>query len=479
MRTSITSRYEQTLSRFLTILSFDSFLVVILLFVTPILSFGSLILALIVVFSSILIIRTFYLEQKQETFDITSHTLFETGLLVFPSRGNRCAIFFAFNISNTSRSQSRTQRALTILLKVLPSSTIIAVEWTSEKQCFISFYIKLEKSSFLNRASELLDNIQKSLTKTLGSQSNRLLSGAELTSHFSMGIPGRFQKILSTRRNQIDIRTDTFSTKKAIAVVTPKSFEQLHSIIQTLDDNHSFRLVLPIKKLETTMQMTSSFILVSGNPNINSLLHKLQSALASAKPIPASKSMKLFGDVLSRNQIQEEHFESDYQAAAATITSLLSTSWPSDLSTEDTTGAHQESTSDIMNSLLWREVVSRELSLAELPYQKDIVIFVDKLPVRVDFQSNNWLFFILFQVKQLQFNWFYRKICRFLEGNETKEIVFLLAQPKDRRLSHGDQVNQMIANRIHVIRNRQELVSLLKEKKGQIQQQRASVAQVA
>ncbi len=479
MRTSITTRYEQTLSRFFTILSVGFFLVVILLLASPILNIGNLILAFVVIFSSILIIRTFYLEQKQETFDITSPTLFETGLLVFQSQGSRCAIFFAFSISNTSLNQTRTQRALTILLKVLPSSAIIAVEWTSEKQCFISFYIKLDRSTFLNRASELLDNIHKSFSKTIGSQSIRLLNGAELTSHFFMGIPGRFQKISISGRNHIDIRTDTLSTKKTIAVVTPTSFDQFHSVLQTLNDNHDFRLILPIKKLDTSMQMTSSFILVSGKPNIYNVLQKLQAASVSPKSMPASKSMKMFGDVLARNQIQEEHFTSDYQVAATTITSLLSTKWPSDPNTKIGTRANQESTTGAMNVLLWKEMVSRELSIAELPYQKDTVIFVDRLPVRVDLQSNGWLFFVISHVKQFQFNWFYYKISKFLERNETNEVVFLLTQPKDLRLIHDKPVNQRIACRIHFIHNRQELVLLLKEKKVQLQQKLASTAQVA
>jgi len=479
MRTSITTRYEQTLSRFFTILSVSFFLVVILLLTSPILNLSNLILAFVVCFSSILIIRTFYLEHKQETFDITSPTLFETGLLVFQSQGSRCAIFFAFCISNTSLNQIRTQRALTILLKVLPSSAIIAVEWTSEKQCFISFYIKLDRSTFLNRASELLDNIHKSFSKTLGPQSIRLLNGAELTSHFSMGIPGRFQKISIIDRNQINIRTDTLSTKKAIAVVTPTSFDRFHSVLQTLNDNHDFRLILPIKKLDTTMQMTSSFILVSGNPNIYHILQKLQAASASSKFMPASKSMKMFGDVLSRNQIQEEHFASDYQVAATTITSLLSTKWPSDLNTEISTRENQESTTGVMNALLWKEMVGRELSLAKLPYQNDTVIFVDRLPVRVDLQSNDWLFFVISHVNEFQFNWFYRKISRFLERNETNEVVFLLAQSKDLRQIQDEPVNQTIACRIHFILNRQELVLLLEEKKAQLQQKLTGMVQVA
>jgi hypothetical protein len=193
----------------------------------------------------------------------------------------------------------------------------------------------------------------------------------------------------------------------------------------------------------------------------------------------ASKSMKLFGDVLSRNQLQEEHFESDYQEAATTITNLLSTKWPSGLSTDTSTSANQETTSGALNSLPWRELVSRELSLAELQYQKDTVIFVDRLPVRVDLQCNDWLFFVISHVKQFQFSWFYRKIAKFLEMNETNEVVFLLTRSKDMRPIHEEQVNQRITSRMHIIRNRQELVLLLKEKKVHLQQKRTSAVQVA
>jgi hypothetical protein len=428
--------------------------------------------------SFLLTIRALFSDSKQEIFDIMSPTRFETGLLVFQSPKNRCAIFFAFEITSRNFDKPLVQRALTILLKTLPESTVLALEWTSQRERFITFHIKLEKSSFLARGRELLENTRQSLKNTLGTQGVRLLNGDELMTYFSMGIPGRFQKISIKGRYALNIQTDSVNVNKTFAILAQSIFDNFSTILSAIDVSQDMRMILTFKKTENKTHVAKLITLVSSNTVSNNFGQTKQLGAVSIKQIPASKSLHLLGDILSRNQIHEHEKELDFQRTATIIFKLLSTQWPSQTDSEREAHTSDDTSSEITDPLTWREILAERLIDLELPYQRDNVVFFDRLPIRVDAQLGDLMIFILPQASEDQLNWLTQKIITFLKKDDTKSVVLLLTSNQNTVLNQQELSDLVQMRRIHIISTNQELVRLLKKKTRPIEE-RKDVTQVA
>ncbi len=466
MRIPITVRYEQTLSTFFTCLSVSLFMYLILLLFNLGLNFSSVIFSSVIAVSSVLVLRTLLSERKHEFFDISTSTLFESGLLIFQSPKNRCAVFFAFKLVAANFEKAFVHRTLTILLKILPASTTLAFEWTDQKACFITFYIKLEKSSFLTYTRELLDNIKKSFRAAFGAQHIKLLNGNELTNHFSMGIPGRFQKISVSGKYAINIQTDMINAKKAFAILTPENFDKFHTILSILEGTQNIRMILPIKKTEKATQIAKSLTIVFDNPANNISIQNQQPKALCISQIPASKSIQLFGDVLARNQIHEQKLELGFSTTATMIINLLLTPWHSPKKSDSKSKISKNPSSSLITPLNWRKMLAEQLSSLELSYEKDKELFIDKLPLRVDAQVDDLLFLIIPQANTTHVEWLFQKIFTFLREDKTKNVIFLLACPQTTILAQKLVSNFTQVDRIHLIKTKHELTTLLKEKKN-------------
>lgn len=418
-----------------------------------------------VIVSAILIIRKFFYEYRLEIFDISTPTLFESGLIVFRSPMKRVAIFFAYSINNTNFEKSSVQRTLTILLKILPISTILALEWTSRRECFISFYIKLDKSSFLKSSRELMDNITKGFRNTLGPQSFRLLNGSELMNHFSMGVSGRIQKISICGKRQIEIKTERDNPKRFFANITPTNFDE---ILNKVDSKENLRMILPVKKTENATMVSKSMILVLNNPTIFNALQKQTQDSASIKPISASKSIRLLGDILSRNLVQKPKLDVKFSETATMLVNLLSTPWSSQRKQNSTTRKHQADETEIIDPRAWRELLIDQFSHFELSFVKDRILFIERMPIRVDAQVEDLLIFVIPTAEQYHLKWLIQKIITFLEKDRTKNAILLLTQPSNLVLAQTDLSRFTKHRRIHFVRKKEELTALLKEKKNRL-----------
>jgi len=479
MRISFTSRYERTISTLLFCFSVTSFALCILLLLNVFSNITGVIISLIAVVSSILVIRVFYYERRHEIFDITSPTQFEPGLLVFQSPMTRCAVFFAFHITLVNVKAALFQRSLTILLKILPTSTILALEWTSQRECFITFYIKLDKSSFLTHSRELLENISKSFNNTLGEQFVRLLNGEELRNHFSLGISGRFKKISVNGRYGIGIQTDAINIKRAFAILTLDSVDKLNTTLSQLDAIQDLHMILSFKKTENSIEMSKSFILVFNNPGRNDLIQMQQQKSAIINQIRASNVIQIFGDILTRNQIHEPQMELDYQQAANVIFTLLSTPWPTNTTPERYAETNQTHVSNTIVPLPWRQLLIEQLSNLKSSFQKDTLILVDRMPIRVDAQIDNTLFFVVPQAKEYRLKWLIQTIINLLEQDKTKSVILLLTQPQKNILSQARFSDLTKSRRIHLVVTKQELTELLQAKYEQLLKRQNGVPQVS
>jgi hypothetical protein len=477
---SITSRYEQTISTFLNCLSVTFFVILILLLLELLPNISGVIILPIVVASSVLVLKSFYSERRCEIFDLSSPTFFETGLLVFQSPMNRCAIFFAYKITMANFKNPSFKRMLTILLKILPASTILALEWTSQRECFITFFMRLNKTSFLTQTREVLDHINKGFASTLGAQCAQLLNGDELMVHFSMGIPGRFQKISVDGRQAVNITTDMTYVKASIAILSPLGIDTFSTILNKLNKIQNCRIIFSIKKTENATKINKSLNLVVSGTAKKKIVQMLHSDSITISQIPATESMQVFGDVLSRNQIQAPKIEMDFPETASLVIDLLSTPWPPrkepGLSLKD----EQDSVTEVSNALIWRELLVNQFLDLNLSYQKDVVLLIEGLPLRIDALVDDFFFFIIPNVKDSHLQWLIQKITTLLDNDEKKSAILLLTQPPKSTQAPSILSNLPQAGQIHLVRNKQELVTLLKEKKPDLwKKQISQVAQKA
>ncbi len=479
MRIALTSRYGQTLDTFFRCLSVDLFILLVLYLLNIVPNISIVIILSFLGISFVLIVRVFLSERKHEIFDISSATLFETGLLVFQSPKSRCAIFLAYNFANSRWDKEHVQRVLTILLKVLPVSTIFALEWTSQREFFFNFYIKLEKSTFLTRSREIMDNIGKSFRTALGADSVRLLEGDELMNHFSMAIPGRFQKAAVSGRYGVTVQTDMINKKKSFALLTPINYDSFNEILGMIDATPHSRMYLPIKKTQKSTFISKSLTLVFGEPIKKDSVQTQLPGSISLSQIPATKALHQFGDVLSRNQIIEQKIKLGFSETAKIIINLLTTRWPLQNESELSSENSNDSKSEAIDSPPWREILFTRLSNFGLPFKKDRVILINGLPTRVDAEIDDMFFFVISRAKDYQLQRFVQRILSFMIKNGLKGIVLLLTQSQKNALVRNGFLDLINNQRIHVVVTKPELELILKEKKTQLLEKKKGIVQVA
>jgi hypothetical protein len=391
----------------------------------------------------------------------------------------RCAIFFAFKINATNIEKVDFQRTLTILLKILPTSTTVALEWTSQKECFINFYIKQDNSSFLTQTRELLNNITRSFNNAFGTQYVHLLTGEELMLHFYMGIQGKIKKISVSGRHTITIQTDLIKTKRLFALITLTDFKRFSTVLNRFASKQDFRLILPIKKTEDSTIIAKAFTLSWENPAKFNPTQKLHHDFSSLHKFPASKSIQILGDILSRNHTDEPEIELPLPDTVTKIIDLLLTPWASQRPFEVNSQTPQEPKPANVGPIQWRDFLIEQLSNFALPYQKDQSLLIDKIPLRVDAQVEDLLIFIIPKTKESKVRWFVQNITTLLERDKTKSVILLLTQSQNTIQSPRGLSSLIRAQRIHLVRTKEELTSLLAEKKPHLLKRQNGLTQVA
>lgn len=476
MRIPIAQRYEQTFSTTLGCLSAGLFILLVSVTVPIINTIWNLIFPFFLLASTILIARVFYFENKAAIFDLTSPTIFQTGLLVFHSSDHHCAVFFALKLSLCKFNKSVAQKAITILLKVLPSSTSFTLEWTPQRDWFVNFYMKFEKSSFLERAREMMDNVYGCFKKILEPQNARILNGEELLTHFSFGTPGSLRQITINGRATLGLKTDTTQHKIALAVADLAQNELPERLFTAFNPSQSIRLLVPFKKDETVLRISKLLFAVSDKTNETQDSKNDRHSLISFANISSSKSIRNLGNVLTRNLVPDKNEFSDLRCGVDLIVNLLSTaqqSWERN-PIDDKASLYQD-----INPLEWRRTLSHFFSKLKIPFETNIQIFVEELPWRIDAKAGNLLFSIISNPVETQLNWLLEKIKTSIIANAQTEIVFLLTKPSMKKRLQNHFSSTQPKQRVHIVRAIEDLENLLKHYKNQIITHQESVAQVS
>jgi hypothetical protein len=477
MRISITKKYEQTISTIFSCLSVSFSLLLIQQFLFPGNVIGTILVLLIIFVSSILIVKTFYFENRNEVFDLTNPTIFETGLLVFQSQQNRCAVFFTFSISSWKFEKVLAQRTLTILLKILPVSTIVAFEWTSHSKCFVNFYIKLEKSSFLTRTRELVDNLESIFKKMLGTSNVHKLNAEDLKKHFSLGIPGIIKQVQRKGKYTISVRTDVTTEKRLLGLINPVHGETINQIFKEFP-SQTMRLIFPIQRKDTGLQLADSFVLISDQPLDKKSRKQFQKNQISLKMLHASKSFRVFGDVLSRNIIQDKYKISDFRNAVDLILNTV----PGAHHREQVTAPPPKqkaflSPQDIDPSA-WRKLLIQFCSSLELPCSINPLVHIDQIPTRFDAKIGELLIFIVSQTKDQHLRWLFKHLMKILKPNDQNNIVLLITQGTQKTIIENLVLPTSVSNYISIISTEHELRKHLEVLKNRILTEGEAVVQV-
>jgi len=474
MRISIAKKYEQTISTIFSYLSVGFFLLLIQGFLFPGNVFGNILVLFIIFVSLILIVRMFYFEGKNEVFDLTNPTIFETGLLVFKSQQNRCAVFFTFSISSWKIQNMLAQRTLTILLKILPVSTIVALEWTSKGKCFVNFYIKLEKSSFLTRTRELVDNIDSSFKKMLGTSAVHKLNAEELMKHFSLGIPGIIRQIQRKGKFSINVRTDVTAEKRVLSLINPINHETINQIFKEFP-SQTTRLILSIQRKDKNLHIADSFVMISDEPPKKKRSKHFQQNQISLNFLHASKFLQIFGDILSRNMIQDKYEVSDFRNAVDLILKTVQGDHHRELETKPSLEPKQFIPPQDMNPPTWRELLIQFCSSLDLSCAINPLVHIDKFPTRFDAKICDEAFFIVSHTNDQHLRWLVKQWTKQHEPNELNEIVLLITQSSQRTIIE-DMVSPTSRTRhISIISTEHELRKHLEKLKNRILTEEAVV----
>lgn len=476
MRTPILKRYERTVFVLFKCLNLGFFLTLIHLLIQPFVLVGIITFPLILIGSIILIVRSFYFENKKEIFDLTVPTIFDNGLMAFHSLNKQTAVFFSFNLSPYRLDERVAQRALTVLLKILPVSTILSLEWSSQNECFVNFYIKLEKNSFLTQARELLENITNSFNKILGEQQILALDGEEIMLHFSMGMAGRISQIAAKGKG-LDLYTETGREKRFISLISPANTDTLQRVLEKPIDSNFMRIILPMKKVKKTLQISDHLIMVSDVDckHSNSFF---PTEMISITNLPPLKSIRIFGDILTRNLIHEEPKTFNFQNAVHQILNFVSVS---QIEQEEAAQpiATLTTSSEEINSRKWREIFIQLSSQLDLPFEIDTQILVEKIPIRFDGKVRDLLFLITPQIKNSHFKWLIKNLTKLLKENNQMRIIFLINQTTQKMLVDKLLSTSVYTDRIQEISTKQELVVILRDYKKRLLEEKDVLVKVA
>lgn len=463
MRVAVVKRYQQIISLGLSYLSIGLVLLLFLLILGLYPAWGNLVLLGVSIVSSAFLVRAILIEVKSELFDLTNPTVFEEGLLAFQSPKSRNAVFFAFRLTPSIIETKTAMRTLTILLKIIPISTICSFEWVSQEECFVNFFIKLDKESFLTRIQELVESVSTNLTTLLNPRMVHILKGDELMTHFSLGMTGSITRVSVGIKNGVFIQSDVTKERRVFTGIGPSNEISVGKIFAHKSNSQQLRVILSLRREESNFTVFDSLVVVSNEP-INSIL-------SSIKPkhivkIPAGKAIQFFGDILSRNPVIFTQKALDFSSTAKLIFNQIKSVQLS----QETIIAQPEfiQFEEGTNPVTWKTLLAQLSSTLGLPCVKDAQILIDGVPMRFDAQVGKFLFFIISQNLEQQISWLVERMVTGLKSEEHSDIGFLITNPIQIRVLE-DTVSRIASEmRIHVVSNKQELEEVLTEYRSRV-----------
>ncbi|MDO8056625.1 MAG: hypothetical protein Q6361_07165 [Candidatus Hermodarchaeota archaeon] len=404
---------------------------------------------------------------------MTVPIIFDRGILAFQSQKERYAVFFAFRASSSVVKVSNAARVLTILMKILPTSTICSFEWISKDEFFVNFFIKLGKEAFLTRIKELEENISTSLTTLFSLQNVQMLEGEELVAHFTMGISGSIRQVSIRGKNALLLKSHETSMRRVFSCIGPLNAITVGQIFDQKPNNPNLRIILSFKREETNLTISDSLVMVSKEPVGN---------FQSSEPIQISKisaykAIRHFGDIISRNFIVNSTIMLDYPSSAELILHQISS--VNSKQSAPTIRSDQTELGERIDPLTWRTQLAKLSASLGLPYSKDVQVLMSGVPTRFDAKVSNLLVLIISQDSESQINWTVQQSIALLNSSEETEFCFLVTNLTQFSFLEYAISQTPLSKRFHIASNYKELEIILKKYRERVVTDRQLLTQVA
>ena len=459
------AEYEKLLAALLSCLSVGSFLLLaqqIIPLVSPfILSF----LGLYVAISMMLGVKSVYHERSSEGFDLTDPTVFENGVLVLRSRGDRCAAFFAFALPMRDVHTERARRTLTTLLKVLPHSSVLSTEITKRNECYASFYVKLEKSDVLQRTRELVDSILTGFRTMFGEKDVRLLCDDELLLHLALGVPGKIQRVARSNRHTAFLRTDVAKCWVSAVIITNIQADLLQALDRESNRNdETYRVIFAVKNQEQRrVALGSKLILIAANNRPQSDSRLLASRPTAARRMQASEIARKLGDVMTRNVLGDDEHYASFEKGADELLSFLAL-WSTVRSDTEFAGTHSERPHHtIIDVGEWRGVLFAHLEELGIEVERDVLVWTNGFPLRMDARVGLTLFKIVPSSSgdSAGLRWLVDQMVIAMAYEPALSLVLLLGSPSDASALREALMKMPVRERIRSVTSVVQLQALL------------------
>jgi len=376
------------------------------------------------------LIKSFYKEKQIEAFNLTSPSTLEEKFLIFKSQFEKCAIFFALKVQLKIILDERTRRTLAILLKVIPELSILSIEWTSNNECYFTFFIKSEKDAVLEKVKNFVGNIQISFRKIFGSRNIQLLQADELLQHLSFGIPEKICQASRINRFTIRLKTKNFQTN--ITMVHFKSFhkENIKKLLQEIITNtKNIRFIFSVQRKKNSIIRISSKVALFISDN-NSIFcpSEIKSVAGTFQPTQASYLLQNLGNMLVRNIFSKECKSVNYENAVEQILSFIILCKSFSEISENADLSMKALQSINVNDFQWRMALKNKSEQLDLPIEKDVFISVNEIPFRLDAMIGNILFKIIpsHLINEETLKWLISQLALIVKNKQSRKIVLLM-----------------------------------------------------
>ncbi len=435
--------------------------------IIPIPHLGLLLFIPLFGYNLIKIILKIKFNSKQAIFDLSVPITFEPGSLIFKSQTDTHAIFFALSLRFKKQRVSNLKRTLLLLLKVLPEDSIIATEWTSENQCYLTFYLKFLKTEIIAKAKALIDSIKSSFQEVFGADNVQLLDDEEVTPHLTLGIPGKIQKV--SKKGKYTVIVQTNETQRQVSfleILSSEKFDFPLFFQQLREYTKPYRIIFMAKKIPNQTQMHTTMVLTG-------VFERSQRSRLSNLPeikiryLRSEKLIHQLGDIFTRNIVKDAGQVLDFPIVTERLLAFFQTGIKS-MVKDKIQSVDKEQTH--ISKQEWRNYllkITRELGLA---MEINPFTSMDGVPLRMDAKIGKNVIKIILGEDQKQLKWLEVKLKQFLQS-KGEDLILLLCNPSVSSFFDETQNSSITRNKLHLITSKSQLKQWLQSLKSMAKDQ--------
>jgi len=358
-------------------------------------------------------------EKSRLAFDLTTPAVFDN-FLVFGPKGETCAVFFSAALVIENFDLTEIRRSLSVLLKVLPKSLVLSVEWTTQNMCYVNFYFKVERENVLPRTREIIEHVGSSFGRAFSDI--HILTGTELTEHLALGITGKIQRATIQRGDFVLLETDKTQSSIVAAKFDITHYEQLRELFSV---DGIFRIILAVAGGGVHQVKMSPHMLIFTLPR-GRRLPKIKYPDNIFAKTSAGIIIQNLGDILTRNLIMLQEVRVNFDEMIDTLVSFISICKSLSEAYKRIRESREEAGE---GNIEWRRKLSQETQRCGLTMRSDVFVIIDGFPVRVDAEVSGFLFKVIGTgTEASKLEWITNKLGS-LPYNKAKGIIFLVSSP--------------------------------------------------